>query len=121
ERVNLIADSFEMLEAFIAMLELRTKGDFEAAKKELDRLDEAAKRLMETKPVAMLSAGRFSTYTNYMNRFFRPATEQGHKRVTGGNKLAAACADEWQFLIDPPKVGESIGLWRAGNLGGNWQ
>lgn len=121
ERVKLIADSFEMLEAFIAMLELRTKCDFVTAKKELDRLDEAAKRLMDTKPVAMHSAGRFSTYVNYMNRFFRPATEQGNKRVTGGNKLVTAAADEWEFLMDPPKVGEAIGLWRVGNKGGNWQ
>lgn len=125
ERVKMTADSFETLEAFIAMLDARTRCDFPTAKKELDRLDEAANRLMETKPVAMLSAGRFSTYVNYMKRFFRPATEQGYQRVTGGNELAVACADEWQFLIDPPRVGEAIGLWRAGNRatdkGGNWQ
>ena len=120
-RVKLIADTFEMLEAFIAMLEARTKCDFPAAKKELDRLDAAAERLMGTKPVPMISAGRFSTYVNYMKRFYRPATEQGYARVSGGNKLVAAAADEWQFLIDPPKVGEAIGLWRAGNTGGNWQ
>src|SRR5262249_57909561 len=65
--------------------------------------------------------GRFSTYTNYMRRFFRPATEQGYKRVTGGNKLVAKFEDEWQFLIDPPKVGEAIGLWRVGVKGGGWQ
>jgi hypothetical protein len=121
DRVRVVADSFEMLEAFVAMLDARTKCDFPAAKQELDRLDAAAKRLMEAKPVPMLSAGRFSTYVNYMNRFFRPATEQGHKRVTGGNVLAAAAKDEWEFLLDPPKVGEAIGLWRAGNKGGNWQ
>jgi hypothetical protein len=121
ERVRLVADSFEMLEAFVAMLELRAKCDFVGAKKALDRLDSAATRLMETKPVPMLSAGRFSTYVNYMRRFFRPATEQGYARVTGGNTLVAAAADEWDFLIDPPKVGEAIGLWRAGNKGGNWQ
>lgn len=121
ERVKIVADSFEMLEAFIAMLDARAKCDFLAAKKELDRLDAAAKRLMETKPVPMLSAGRFSTYVNYMRRFFRPATEQGYKRVTGGNRLAAAFADEWQFLSDPPKVGEAIGLWRPGVKGGGWQ
>lgn len=120
-RVKLVADSFEMLGAFVAMLDARTKGDFPSAKAELDRLDAAAKRLMDVKPVPVLSAGRFSTYVNYMNRFFRPATEQGHRRVTGGNTLVAAAKDEWEFLIDPPRVGEAIGLWRAGNQGGNWQ
>ena len=121
DRVKMIADSFEMLEAFVAMLDARTKCDFPLARKELDRLDGAAQLLMDTKPVAMHSAGRFSTYTNYMKRFFRPATEQGNARVTGGNVLVASAKDEWEFLIDPPKVGEAIGLWRAGNAGGNWQ
>ncbi len=121
ERVKMTSDSFEMLEAFVAMMAARTRCDFPAAKTELDRLDAAAGRLMGTKPVPMISAGRFSTYTNYMNRFFRPATEQGVKRVTGGNVLAAAARDEWEFLLDPPKVGEAIGLWRPGVKGGNWQ
>ena len=80
-----------------------------------------ANTLMAYKPTPMLVAGRFSTYVNYMKRFFRPATEQGFKRVTGGNKLVAAAADEWDFLIDPPRVGEAIGLWRADVTGGNWQ
>ena len=121
QRVKVIADSFEMLEAFIGMLDSRAKCDFVTAQKELDRLDAVANRLMEMKPVAMLSAGRFSTYVGYMKRFFRPATEQGNKRVTGGNTLVASAKDEWEFLLDPPKVGEAIGLWRAGNKGGNWQ
>jgi beta-galactosidase/beta-glucuronidase len=69
----------------------------------------------------MLSAGRHSTYVNYMRRFFRPCTEQGYKRVTNGNKLGAMANDEWDFQIDPARVGESIGLWRADLRGGNWQ
>jgi hypothetical protein len=121
KRVAMIAETFEMLEAFVAMLDARTRCDFVTAQKELDRLDAVAAKLMAYKPVPMVSAGRFSTYTNYMRRFFRPATEQGFKRVTGGNKLVAAAADEWDFLIDPPRVGESIGLWRADIGGGNWQ
>ncbi|MFM8272384.1 MAG: DUF4838 domain-containing protein [Gemmata sp.] len=120
-RVRMVAQSFDMLEAFVAMLDARARCDFPAAKKELDRLDQVAKVLMDEKPVAMISSGRFSTYTNYMNRFFRPATEQGHKRVTGGSAVVASAKDEWEFLIDPPKVGEAIGLWKPGNRGGNWQ
>lgn len=121
ERVRLIADTFAMLEAFIAMLELRAAGDFVAAKGELDKLDAVAGRLMAMKPVPMVSAGRFSTYVNYMRRFFRPATEQANARVTNGNKQLAVAGDEWRFLIDPPKAGEAIGLYRPEVTGGNWQ
>jgi hypothetical protein len=121
KRVKMIADTFEMLEAFIAMLDTRTKGDFVAAQKELTRLDEVAGRLMAMKPVPMVSSGRFSSYVSYMRRFYRPATEQAYKRVTGGNKPIAVAKDEWEFLIDPPRVGEAIGLWRPGVKGGNWQ
>lgn len=120
-RVQLLAETFEMLEAFVSMLEARGRIDFPSAKKELDRLDAVAERLMAYKPVPMLSAGRHSTYVNYMKRFFRPCTEQGHKRVTGGNQLVAATADEWDFLMDPPRLGEVIGLWREEVRGGNWQ
>jgi hypothetical protein len=121
QRVQLIMQTFDLLEAFIGVLEARSTGDFAAGQKQLERCDEVAGKLMAYKPVAMLSAGRFSTYVNYMRRFFRPATEQGYKRVTGGNELVATTADEWDFLIDPPKVGEQIGLWKPEIRGGNWQ
>lgn len=121
DRVWVVAGSFAMLESFVRMLESRARCDFVGANNALNELDGLAKKMMEVKPVPVLSAGRFSTYTGYMNRFFRPATEQGFKRVTGGNKLVAPFADEWQFLVDPPKVGEAIGLWKAGVVGGNWQ
>jgi len=121
QRVQMIAETFEMLEAFIAMIDARVRVDFVAAQRELQRLDAVAEKLMAYQPVPMLSAGRHSTYVNYMRRFFRPATEGGHQRVTGGNRLAAAAQDEWDFLIDPLGVGEPIGLWRAETTGGNWQ
>jgi hypothetical protein len=120
-RVRMVTETFDMLEAFADMLDARTSCDFVAAQGHLERLDATAERLMAYRPVPMLSAGRFSTYLNYMKRFFRPCTEQGYKRVTGGNKLVAAAADEWEFLTDPPRVGEAIGLWRADVRGGNWQ
>lgn len=121
QRVRMVTETFDMLEAFVGMLAARTRGDFSAAKDELDRLDAVANRLMTYQPVPMVSAGRHSTYVNYMNRFFRPATEQGYRRVTGGNRVIAAAADEWDFLIDPSRVGETIGLWREEVRGGNWQ
>jgi hypothetical protein len=120
-RVKMIAQTFDMVDAFNRMLEARTRVDFPAAKAELDQLDAVAKELMEMKPVPMLSAGRHSTYVNYMRRFFRHCTEQGYARVTGSNELVAATRDEWEFQIDPAKVGEDIGLWRPEITGGNWQ
>jgi hypothetical protein len=95
--------------------------DFVEAKAHLDRLDVVANALMEYEPVPMLSAGRFSTYVNYMRRFFRPCTEQGYQRVVGGNRLVAAAEDRWQFQIDPAGVGEDIGWWRPETTGGGWQ
>jgi hypothetical protein len=120
-RVQMITETFDMLEAFIAMMDARTRVDFPAAKAEMDKLDAVAGKLMEYKPIPMVSAGRFSTYVNYMKRFFRPCTEQGYERVTGENKLIATTKDEWEFQIDPQNVGEEIGLWRSDYRGGNWQ
>jgi len=120
-RVQMISETFDLLEAFIGMMDARVRVDFVAAKGELDTLDTVAAKLMAYKPVPMLSAGRFSTYVNYMKRFFRPCTEQGYERVTSGNQLIAAARDEWQFQIDPQGVGEEIGLWRENLRGGNWQ
>lgn len=121
KRVRMISQTFDLLESFIAMLESRARGDFAAAQKAIEQCDAVANDLMAYKPVPMVSAGRFSTYVNYMKRFFRPATEQAYKRITEGNRLAVVANDEWDFLIDPPRVGESIGLFRAEARGGNWQ
>src|SRR5690606_12189516 len=85
------------------------------------KMDAVAQTLMDYKPVPMLLNGRHSMYINYMRRFFRPATEQGYARVSGGNELVAAAPDEWDFYLDPQKVGEDIGLWRENITGGNWQ
>ena len=120
-RAQMITETFDMLEAFIAMMDARVRVDFVAAKAELEKLDAVAEKLMGYKSVPMLSVGRHSTYVNYMNRFFRPCTEQGYERVTGGNRLVAAAKDEWQFQIDPQSVGEDIGFWRGDITGGNWQ
>lgn len=121
QRVTMITQTFDMLEAFNAMMAARVQVDFIAAKAELDKLDAIANELMAYKPVPMLSAGKHSTYVGYMRRFFRFCTEQGHERVTGGNKLIAAAGDQWQFQIDPAKVGQDIGLWRDDITGGSWQ
>ena len=89
----MIAETFDMLEEFVGMMETRTRGDFAAAG-HLERLDAVAEKLMAYRPTPMLWAGRHSTYVNYMRRFFRPATEGGYQRVTHSNRLVAAACDE---------------------------
>ena len=121
DRTKMIVQTFDMLEAFIHMMDARVEVDFIKAKEELDKLDAVAEKLMSYEPTPMVSAGRFSTYVNYMRRFFRPCTEQGWQRVTGGNELLAATKDEWDFQIDPAVTGEEIGLYKEGITGGNWQ
>jgi len=121
KRVKMITQTFDLLEAFVGMMESRVGHDFVKAKAELARMDEVAEKLMAYEPVPMLSSGRFSTYVNYMRRFFRHCTEQGYERVTAGNEVVAAANDEWQFQIDPLGIGEDIGLWRSEVTGGNWQ
>jgi hypothetical protein len=121
ERVATITRTFRLLEEFIRMRSALSASDFPAAAESLKRMDAHASELMETKPVPMLSAGRFSTYVNYMRRFFRPATEDGFKRVSGGNRLVAAAKDLWDFQIDPLRLGETLGWWRPEVRGGNWQ
>ncbi len=119
-RVKMITETFDLLEHFIAMMDARVQVDFVSAKKQQDAMDAVAETLMNYDPPMLLS-GRFSTYNNYTRRFFRPCTDGGFQRVTDGNRLVAACRDQWQFLIDPQRIGEDLGYWRAENTGGNWQ
>ncbi|HVF10839.1 MAG TPA: DUF4838 domain-containing protein, partial [Abditibacteriaceae bacterium] len=121
DRVKMITETFDMTDHFCNMMEARSRVDFITAKAELDKQDEAATRLMNYKPVPMLSAGRFSTYVNYMKRFFRGATEQGYARITGGNQLVAAAKDEWLFRKDEDKKGEESGWWKADAGTDDWQ
>jgi len=102
------------------MMDARVEVDMPAAREHLDRMDTVAELLMGMDP-PMLVAGRFSTYKNYMRRFFRPCTEQGEARVTNGNILLAAMQDEWDFLIDPQEVGEDLNYWTEDLEGGRWQ
>lgn len=131
ERVKVITDAFDMLEAFIGMMDARVRVDFVEAKAQMDRLDAIAYRLMAMTPVAMLDPGRganakkqpfdSSGYVYHMERFFRPCTAQGHARMTGGNRLAAAARDEWQFRLDPKREGEGGGWWRPAAPAEGWK
>ncbi len=116
-RIAMIGRTLDLLEAFIAMMDLRSAGDFTGAQAALERLDAVAAQLTGDDP-PMIAA---KLYDSYMKRFFRLCTEQGAARASGGNRLAALCADRWEFLLDPARVGETLGWWRADLRGGNWQ
>lgn len=117
KRVAIFGASFDYLEAFLSMLEHRDAYEFAAAKADLDRLDTMQKTLIAHDP-PLINA---RVAPGYLKRFFRQPVEQGFARTTGGNELAAAFKDEWSFQIDPQKVGEDIGLWKADARGNNWQ
>ena len=57
KRVKMITQTFDLLEAFIGMMESRAGHDFVKAKAELVKMDEIAKKLMTYEPVPMLSSG----------------------------------------------------------------
>lgn len=117
ERVKLFELSFAYLEAFIHMLEHRNAFEFDKAYAELQKLDALRTQLLAYKP-PMLNPRSAEAY---LKRFFRLPVEQGYKRTTDGNEIVAALKDEWDFQIDPLKVGEDVGLWRADITGPNWQ
>ncbi len=116
-RVQMIAQTADFTAAFCEMMEARTRLDFAGAKQALDRLDAAAGLLLAYQPPMIGER----MYTGYMRRFFRHCTEQGYARVTGGNRLAAACNDEWEFLIDSTSVGLDLKYFDPSLKGPNWQ
>jgi hypothetical protein len=117
QRVELFAKEWAFLEAFVEMLESRAEHDYATSKQALDRLDAIREEFLKSDPPM------FNKWVAkiYLDRFFRGTTEQGHARTSGGNKLVAGLDDQWQFQLDPQRIGEDIGLWRAETTGGNWQ
>jgi len=117
ERVQLMTVTLDYLDGFVAMLDARAKGDLPAAKTALDRADAALTTLLAYDPPMVDE--RLSK--SYMDRFYRACTEDGAKRVTGGNQALAIFNDEWEFLLDTDRVGETLGWWKTGLKGGSWQ
>jgi len=117
QRVQIYQETFDYLKEFIAMLDHQNEFDFVKAQDDLNQVTVSIKRLTGYNP-SMINPNAASAY---LHRFFSQTTEQGFKRTTGGNELAAAFNDEWDFMLDPAKTGEDIGLWRKETTGGNWQ
>ncbi|MCX7704710.1 MAG: DUF4838 domain-containing protein [bacterium] len=116
EKVAIFRLSYDYLASFLSMLENRNRFDFVSAKKDLERIQEIQQKAFQYEP-KMFAQG---PATSYMKRFFSPCIEQGFERITGKNVFVAGLPDEWDFLIDPVSIGEEIGYYTTGKIGGNW-
>jgi hypothetical protein len=139
ERVHIFRLSYDHLEAFLDMIEARNRFDFVSARQALDRVRNITEtminyRLYPSGPVERKAADedRTSYYhearllwpgaaRSYLGRFWSPCTESGYDRTVVRGEFVAGAPDEWDFLIDPAGVGELLGWFRDGPLGGNWQ
>jgi hypothetical protein len=99
-RVEMYDKNFRYLEAFVAMLEKRANHDYAGAMKALGEID-VLRDDLSNHPFPLISRKA----KEYMERFFRAATVQGYERTTGGNELVAPLVNDWEFKIDPEKVG----------------
>lgn len=117
KRIDMYFKDFNYLLAFNNMLEQRLANNFVAAQKSLDRFDTIGKELINQDPPLLKPLH----VIDYTKRFFRAATEQGYKRVTGGNQMIVGFKKDWEVALDPERIGVAIGLWRPDNKGGNWQ
>ena len=117
ERVQLMTETLDYLDAFIAMLDARARGDLAGAKAALDRANISIKRLSAYDPPMVDT--RLMDY--YLGAFFGNTTVSGGARVTGGNVPLAVLPDEWDFLLDTDRVGEPLGWWKPFFKGGSWQ
>ena len=115
KRVWMYTRSLDYLDAFVAMLESRSRHDYAASQAALQRIGAIREELWAHDPPLI---GRHAE--SYMTRFFSRTTEQGFERTTGGNELVAGLNDAWEFQIDPEQVGEAIGWWQPAHVGGNW-
>jgi len=135
QRVRIYRLNFDRLEAFLAMLDARNCFDFVTAQKSLDDLRRITDvmldfRLYPSEPPADGARHRkddearllwWRSAHSYVDRFWSRCTEDGHERTVVRGELAAGCPDQWDFLIDTTDVGEAVGWFRDGPLGGNWQ
>jgi hypothetical protein len=112
---------FERLRLFAAMLDARDAFDFATARACLQELRDLTERMLACElekgaPLLWPGASR-----SYLERFWSAAVEQGWERTVASGDLVAGAPETWHFLIDPAGVGERLGWWRDGAIGGNWQ
>ena len=117
QRVDMYRKDFAYFMAFANMIEKRFANDYAGSKEALDQMDALGKDLMNHEPPLL----KPKHVTEYSERFFRKPTEDGYKRTTDGNQLVAGFKTQWDFTLDPERIGDAIGLWQVTNTGGNWK
>ena len=139
ERVRLFRLNHDRLEAFLKMLAARNSFDFGPAQRHLDRLYALTDTMLsyrlypepsgpgiplDRQSRAFTNEARLiypGVVPSYINRFWAPCTQAGYERAVAHGEIAATTPDTWDFLIDPSDVGEFVGWYRDGRIGGNWQ
>lgn len=135
QRVLVYRMNFDRLDAFLAMLDARNRFEFASARKSLDELRRITDvmldiRLYPSEPPEEGASRRndsearllwWRSAHSYVNRFWSRCTEDGYERTAVRGELVAGCPDQWDFLIDTTDMGEAVGWFREGPLGGNWQ
>jgi len=130
ERVRIFRLSYDHLAAFLTMLESRNQLDFATAHKWLERLKSIQKIMLDYKLIEVPAPRKQivratllwpRAANRYLDRFWIPCTESGYERTVLKGDLVAAAPDEWDYLIDPSRIGEQLGWARDGRVGGNWQ
>ncbi len=133
ERVAAIRIGWDRFDAFLDMMEARREFDFASALasfNEVNRLgekmgdyvleEEDVRRTTRSRSIPKLLEAREAA-GGFNNRFFRHAVETGYERTVEKGQLVAGLPDEWDFLLDPVRIGEIAGYYRKGEIGGNWQ
>lgn len=114
-RVELVARSFDYLQEFVAMLDARDQFQWDKAMEHWNRIEKIREELVRYDP-PMLNP-KLSRL--FLDRFFKLPVAEGYARSHDGNRVVATLGDQWEFLIDPAKVGADLGYPVAG--GGNWR
>ena len=139
-RLRIFRLNYDMLEAFLNMLDARNRLDFTTAQAELTRLDTIIETMIHFRlypnppleqdpnadpaPALARNDARLLYYRparSYLTRFWRAPVESGYERTCVKGEFAAGARDTWDFLIDPVEVGEDCSWYRDGVAGGNWQ
>lgn len=118
ERVAVFAHGFYYFNAFAETQEAAFKQDWEKAFAAMREMDAQREILLAMGDHPMISEGSIKSQ---FERFFRPALEQAHHRVTGGNRMVAPLSNDWQFLLDPQQIGAMLHYEKENVTGGNWQ
>ena len=131
ERVWAVRIGFDRMEAFLDMIAARNRHDYGTAMAKLNEMNALADQMIDyvLEPTKnrldwyrlLCMRERPSDSGSYINRFWSGPIKSGYHRLVEAGELVAGLPDEWDFLIDPSRIGDMGGWYRPGPLGGNWQ